>query len=109
MAAKKRGLGARDLDALLGVPESDSSTESDELRTLDVDRMQPGKYQPRQTMDEDRLQELAASIKSQGLIQPIIVRAVGAGRFEIIAGERRWRAAQIAGSETDFRASPRSG
>jgi ParB family chromosome partitioning protein len=97
MAAKKRGLGARDLDALLGVPESDSPTESDELHTLDVDRIRPGKYQPRQTMDEDRLQELAASIKSQGLIQPIIVRTVGAGRFEIIAGERRWRAAQIAG------------
>jgi ParB family chromosome partitioning protein len=97
MAAKKRGLGARDLDALLGVPESDSPNESDELRTLDVTRIQPGKYQPRQTMDEDRLQELAASIKSQGLIQPIIVRTVGAGRFEIIAGERRWRAAQMAG------------
>jgi ParB family transcriptional regulator, chromosome partitioning protein len=97
MAAKKRGLGARDLDALLGVPESDSPNESDELRTLDVTRIQPGKYQPRQTMDEDRLQELAASIKSQGLIQPIIVRTVGAGRFEIIAGERRWRAAQLAG------------
>ena len=97
MAAKKRGLGARDLDALLGVPESDSPTESDELRNLDVDRIQPGKYQPRQTMDEDRLQELAASIRAQGLIQPIIVRTVSAGRFEIIAGERRWRAAQIAG------------
>jgi ParB family chromosome partitioning protein len=97
MAAKKRGLGARDLDALLGVPETDSPTESDELRNLDVDRIQPGKYQPRQTMDEDRLQELAASIRAQGLIQPIIVRLVGAGRFEIIAGERRWRAAQIAG------------
>jgi ParB family transcriptional regulator, chromosome partitioning protein len=97
MAAKKRGLGARDLDALLGVPESDSPTESDELRNLDVDRVQPGKYQPRQTMDEDRLQELAASIRAQGLIQPIIVRTVSAGRFEIIAGERRWRAAQIAG------------
>jgi ParB family chromosome partitioning protein len=97
MAAKKRGLGARDLDALLGVPDSDSPTESDELRSLDVERIQPGKYQPRQTMDEDRLQELAASIKAQGLIQPIIVRAVAAGRFEIIAGERRWRAAQLAG------------
>ncbi|HEX3897043.1 MAG TPA: ParB/RepB/Spo0J family partition protein [Rudaea sp.] len=97
MAAKKRGLGARDLDALLGVPESDSPTDADELRTLDVDRIQPGKYQPRQTMDEDRLQELAASIRSQGLIQPIIVRTVGAGRFEIIAGERRWRASQMAG------------
>ena len=97
MAAKKRGLGARDLDALLGVPESDAQTDGDELRTLDVDRIQPGKYQPRQTMDEERLQELAASIKSQGLIQPIIVRTVSVGRFEIIAGERRWRAAQMAG------------
>ncbi|MEP6485156.1 MAG: ParB/RepB/Spo0J family partition protein [Rudaea sp.] len=97
MAVKKRGLGARDLDALLGVPDSDATTESDELRSLDVERIQPGKYQPRQTMDEDRLQELAASIKAQGLIQPIIVRAIAAGRFEIIAGERRWRAAQLAG------------
>jgi ParB family chromosome partitioning protein len=97
MAAKKRGLGARDLDALLGVPESDAQTDTDELRSLDVDRIQPGKYQPRQTMDEGRLQELAASIRAQGLIQPIIVRTVGAGRFEIIAGERRWRASQLAG------------
>jgi ParB family chromosome partitioning protein len=97
MAAKKRGLGARDLDALLGVPESDAPADTDELRSLDVDRIQPGKYQPRQTMDEERLQELAASIKAQGLIQPIIVRTVGAGRFEIIAGERRWRASQLAG------------
>ncbi len=97
MAAKKRGLGARDLDALLGVPESDSQSDTDELRSLDIDRIQPGKYQPRQTMNEDRLQELAASIKAQGLIQPIIVRTVGAGRFEIIAGERRWRASQLAG------------
>lgn len=97
MAAKKRGLGARDLDALLGVPETETPTESDELRTLDVERIQPGKYQPRQTMDEDRLQELAASIRAQGLIQPIIVRAIGGGKFEIIAGERRWRASQLAG------------
>jgi ParB family transcriptional regulator, chromosome partitioning protein len=97
MAAKKRGLGARDLDALLGVPETETPVESDELRTLDVERIQPGKYQPRQTMDEDRLQELAASIRAQGLIQPIIVRAIGAGKFEIIAGERRWRASQLAG------------
>jgi ParB family transcriptional regulator, chromosome partitioning protein len=97
MAAKKRGLGARDLDVLLGVPESDAQTDTDELRTLDVDRIQPGKYQPRQTMDEGRLQELAASIRSQGLIQPIIVRTVSPGRFEIIAGERRWRASQMAG------------
>ncbi len=97
MAAKKRGLGARDLDALLGVPETETPTESDELRTLDVERIQPGKYQPRLTMDEDRLQELAASIRAQGLIQPIVVRAVSGGKFEIIAGERRWRASQLAG------------
>ena len=97
MAAKKRGLGARDLDALLGVPETDAQTDTDELRSLDVTLIQPGKYQPRQTMDDERLQELAASIKAQGLIQPIIVRAIGSGKFEIIAGERRWRASQMAG------------
>ena len=94
MAAKKRGLGARDLDALLGVPESEAPADNDELRSLDVTLIQPGKYQPRQTMDDGRLQELAASIKAQGLIQPIIVRAIGGGKFEIIAGEmlRRERA-----------------
>jgi len=97
MAAKKRGLGARDLDALLGVPESEAPADNDELRSLDVTLIQPGKYQPRQTMDDERLQELAASIKAQGLIQPIIVRSVGGGKFEIIAGERRWRASQMAG------------
>ncbi len=97
MAAKKRGLGARDLDALLGVPESEAPADTDELRSLDVTLIQPGKYQPRQTMDDERLQELAASIRSQGLIQPIIVRAIGGGKFEIIAGERRWRASQLAG------------
>lgn len=97
MAAKKRGLGARDLDALLGVPESAEPADTDELRSLDVTLIQPGKYQPRQTMDDERLQELAASIKAQGLIQPIIVRSINGGRFEIIAGERRWRASQLAG------------
>jgi len=97
MAAKKRGLGARDLDVLLGVPEEAAADVEGELRMLDAGHIQPGKYQPRQSMDEERLQELAASIKAQGLIQPIVVRSVGAQRFEIIAGERRWRAAQIAG------------
>ena len=96
MAAKRRGLGARDLDVLLGVPEAEAS-DSDELRQLGVTRIQPGKYQPRRAMDEDRLQELAASIKAQGVIQPIVVRPIGAQRYEIIAGERRWRAAQLAG------------
>ena len=97
MAAKKRGLGARDLDVLLGVPEGETAEAEGELRILDTAHVQPGKYQPRQSMNEERLQELAASIKAQGLIQPIVVRAVGGQRFEIIAGERRWRAAQLAG------------
>ena len=97
MAAKRRGLGARDLDVLLRVPENDTPEAEGELRLLGVARIQPGKFQPRRVMDEGRLAELAASIKAQGLIQPIVVRAVGAQRFEIIAGERRWRAAQLAG------------
>jgi ParB family chromosome partitioning protein len=97
MAAKRRGLGARDLDVLLRVPENDTPEAEGELRLLGVARIQPGKFQPRRAMDEERLAELAASIKAQGLIQPIVVRAVGAQRFEIIAGERRWRAAQLAG------------
>jgi ParB family chromosome partitioning protein len=99
MAAKKRGgLGARDLDVLLGVPEDDAGADVEgELRLIDAQRIQPGKYQPRQSMDQERLQELAASIKAQGLIQPIVVRAIGPQKFEIIAGERRWRAAQLAG------------
>jgi hypothetical protein len=73
--------------------------ETQRQETLAVGALQPGKYQPRTRMDPGSLEELAASIKAQGLIQPISVRPVGAGRFEIIAGERRWRAAQIAGLE----------
>ncbi len=97
-AAKRRGLGSRDLDVLLGVVGDDTpETGADELRQLPLDRIQPGKFQPRQVFDEERLAELAASIKSQGLIQPIVVRAIGAARYEIIAGERRWRAAKLAG------------
>jgi ParB family chromosome partitioning protein len=96
-AAKRRsGLG-RDLDVLLGGPEADAPDVEGDLRLLDTARIQPGKYQPRQTMDAEHLQELAASIKTQGVIQPIVVRAIAAQRFEIIAGERRWRAAQLAG------------
>jgi ParB family chromosome partitioning protein len=98
MAHRRRGgLGARDLDVLLGGPEGDTPVAEGELQQLRVDRIRPGKYQPRQAMDPERLQELAASIKAQGLIQPIVVRAVAGGNHEIIAGERRWRAAQIAG------------
>ena len=97
-AAKRRGLGARDLDVLLGggdEPAADGA--GDDLRPLAIDRIQPGKYQPRKHFDDEQLDELAASIKAQGLIQPIVVRGIGSGRFELIAGERRWRAAQRAG------------
>lgn len=92
--AKLKGLG-RGLDALLG-NESDAA-RNETLRQIDVDRLVPGKYQPRTRMDEAALAELAQSIKSQGLMQPIVVRSVTAGKYEIIAGERRWRAAQLAG------------
>ena len=98
-AAKRRGLGSRDLDVLLGGGDEAAGEggAGDELRQIDLGRIQPGKYQPRKHFDEEPLAELAASIKAQGLIQPIVVRAIGANRFEIIAGERRWRAAQLAG------------
>jgi len=120
MVAKKRGLG-RGLDALLGgssrsavvVEETVESTASSEtsapaesaqpstattgdLRELPVDLLQPGKYQPRTDMHQDSLQDLANSIKAQGVLQPIVVRKIDGGRYEIIAGERRWRAAQLA-------------
>lgn len=94
MNSKFKGLG-RGLDALLA--GSGNMTSGDSQRTLGVERLQPGKYQPRTRMDTATLDELAASIKSQGLIQPILVRPVGNDRYEIIAGERRWRASQIAG------------
>jgi ParB family transcriptional regulator, chromosome partitioning protein len=98
MAAKKRGLG-RGLDALLGIDTTADSAETagGELRTLAVAQLQPGRYQPRTGMDQERLSELAESIKAQGVIQPIVVREIARDRYEIIAGERRWRAAQLAG------------
>ena len=93
--ANMRGLG-RGLDALLG-GDMESAATNDMLRTLKVGQLQPGKYQPRTQMDQDSLQQLADSIKAQGIMQPILVRPVGTEKFEIIAGERRWRAAQLAG------------
>ena len=119
MAAKKRGLG-RGLDALLGsaarpapvadaaqapatglraVPDAapEPATVDGSLCTLPVDIIQRGKYQPRMDMHQESLQDLADSIAAQGVVQPIVVRAIGEGRYEIIAGERRWRAAQLAG------------
>jgi len=97
MAVKKRGLG-RGLDALLGgTGEATPSAEQDgELRMLPIQQIQPGKYQPRRHWNDEALDELAASIKAQGLIQPVVVRALGKDRYELIAGERRWRAAQRA-------------
>lgn len=100
-AAKKRGLG-RGLEALLG-PSAAATTPpleaqpGDTLRRLPVKQLQPGKYQPRRTMDDDKLKELAESIKAQGVVQPVVVRAIGKDKYEIVAGERRWRATQLAG------------
>jgi ParB family chromosome partitioning protein len=76
---------------------SNSGSSNDELRKLPVDVLQPGRYQPRQVMEPEALEELAASIRVQGVIQPIIVRPISDRKYEIIAGERRWRAAQLAG------------
>jgi ParB family chromosome partitioning protein len=89
---KPKGLG-RGLDALLG----GEAAPRESLATLPVSRIQPGRYQPRTRMDEQALAELAASIRTQGLMQPLLVRPLGGERYELIAGERRWRAAQIAG------------
>ena len=102
MAAKKRGLG-RGLDALLGgaTQEKTGSPEvpdsGDNLSTLPVDLIQRGRYQPRRDFNPESLQELADSIAAQGVVQPIVVRPIGNGHYEIIAGERRWRATQQAG------------
>ncbi len=100
MVTKKRGLG-RGLDALLGQAGSvdESLSRAGALRQLPVDAIRPGKYQPRKEMDRESLEDLANSIRSQGVMQPIIVRATGADGYEIIAGERRWRASQLAGLE----------
>ncbi len=100
MNAKRRGLG-KGLNALLGESAGGAASETSEpegtYRELAVELLQPGKYQPRSGMDEGKLTELADSIAAQGMVQPIVVRSVGAGKYEIIAGERRWRAAQLAG------------
>lgn len=93
MAKLNKGLG-RGLDALLSGSGADSN---DVLREIEIAQLQPGKYQPRSSMDEASLNGLAESIKAQGIMQPILVREVKGNKFEIIAGERRWRAAQIAG------------
>ena len=105
-AAKKRGLG-RGLDALLGAQqiveqshqdiEQVQQTDNNSLRTVPVDLIQRGRYQPRRVIDDAGIEELAESIRVQGLMQPIVIRSIGGERYEIIAGERRWRACQKAG------------
>ncbi|SFQ43564.1 chromosome partitioning protein, ParB family [Geopseudomonas sagittaria] len=104
MAVKKRGLG-RGLDALLGgtsvsaLQEQAAKVDRQELQQLPLDLLQRGKYQPRRDMNPQALEELAQSIRRQGLMQPIVVRPIDGERYEIIAGERRWRASQLAGLE----------
>ena len=93
---RPKGLGLG-LDALLGPKVSDSPAAEGLPTSLRINQLQAGKYQPRTRMDEGSLYELAESIKSQGVMQPILVRPVGANRYEIIAGERRFRASQLAG------------
>ncbi|MEN3352212.1 MAG: ParB family transcriptional regulator, chromosome partitioning protein [Betaproteobacteria bacterium] len=95
---KAKGLG-RGLDALLGDDDPPPRAE-DGLRNIGIDELQSGKYQPRSQMEQTTLAELAESIKSQGVMQPILVRTISPGRYEIIAGERRWRAARMAGLKT---------
>jgi ParB family transcriptional regulator, chromosome partitioning protein len=94
MSSNKRGLG-RGLDALLG--DVSVNEEKHHLQMLPIEYMQRGKYQPRKDINPERLQELADSIKAQGVIQPIVVRQIAHEKYEIVAGERRWRAAQLAG------------
>jgi len=110
MAVQKRGLG-RGLDALLGnvsAPDMNSdgrgkaaqkqlNEDKQPLQNLPIEFLQRGKYQPRKDMNPEKLQELADSIKAQGVIQPIVVRKIAEDKFEIVAGERRWRASQLAG------------
>ena len=107
MAAKRRGLG-RGLDALLADSNPSENNEiiesappsREKLKEIPLELLQRGKYQPRRDMHPEALEELAASIRVQGVMQPIVVRSIDEQRFEIIAGERRWRAAQLAGLES---------
>jgi len=91
---RPKGLG-RGLDALLAGVDKVEATDA--LQAIAIDRVQPGKYQPRTQMNDEALEELAASIREHGVMQPILVRPIDGGRFEIVAGERRWRAAKRAG------------
>jgi ParB family chromosome partitioning protein len=97
---KKRGLG-KSLDALLvgslAISEEPYYKAAEKLSQISVDLIQRGKYQPRREIDTDALEDLASSIRAQGIIQPIVLRQILGGRYEIVAGERRWHAAKLAG------------
>lgn len=96
--ARKSGLGTRGLDELLSVKtKTDAPPSGETLRLVPIEEIRRGRYQPRLQMDPEELEELAASIRSQGLIQPVVLRKVEGGGYELIAGERRWRAAQMSG------------
>jgi len=99
MATKKKGLG-RGLDALLADVDHESGSISDSLQYFPLDKIRPGKYQPRVDMSQESLDELADSIRAQGVVQPIVVRPTEDGHYEIIAGERRWRACKLASLDT---------
>jgi ParB family transcriptional regulator, chromosome partitioning protein len=104
MAAKKRGLGERGLGALLAGSKVNLDQElkdhDGELREVPIDLIQRGRFQPRRDMDPAALQELADSIRQQGVMQPVVIRPIAEGRYELIAGERRWRATQMAGLDS---------
>ncbi|WP_319380624.1 ParB/RepB/Spo0J family partition protein [Thiomicrorhabdus sp.] len=98
MAKKRSGMGSRGLSAMLGAKQkSDKSSADLRIEKIGIEALKPGQYQPRYQFDEAALQELAASIRVQGVVQPIIVRPLSDEEYEIIAGERRWRAAKMAG------------
>lgn len=99
MTNRKKPVLGRNLSSMLSQTTLKHVQEEtrDELRNLPLDVIQPGRYQPRSVFDEEKLTELADSIRAQGVVQPIVVRPVGDAQFELIAGERRWRAAQLAG------------
>ncbi len=100
MSVKKRGLG-RGLDALLSSVAPTAAPEAgEELRELALDQLAPGRHQPRRSFDPEALEALSESIRAQGVVQPIVARPIGEGSFEIVAGERRWRAARMAGLKT---------
>ena len=100
MVKKSSGLGKRGISAMLGAKQKSDNSSSDlRIEKLPIDQLQPGQYQPRQQFEDQALNELADSIKVQGVVQPIVVRLLSADTYEIIAGERRWRASKIAGLE----------